>query len=79
MKISRRKPLSELGEESVTVTFGPGSDPEKYQLNLIEEAFKRKIIILEDYNGLEFEYGHRLEETPYSEVGYARKLMSLLY
>ena len=75
MKIKIKK----LRGPSVPVIFGPMTDPERYKIDLLKEAFKRSLIHTVDFNKLELEIGHRLGEKPYADTGFAKKGMPLTY
>ncbi len=52
------------------VRFGPLSDPEKFEIDLLEEARRRlSLNTIDDFDELELEIGDRLRERPYVNTG----------
>ena len=69
--------VKDLKGKGVPVRFGPISDPEKFEIDLLEVARQRFSLKLKDINELELEIGDRLEERPYPNTG--RSIMPLNY
>jgi hypothetical protein len=70
--------VKDLKGTGVPVRFGPLSDPEKYKIDLLEEARQRFSVSAIDFDELELEIGDRLEDKPYSDTGRARMPPSYL-
>jgi len=58
--------IKELKRGSIPVRFGPVSNPEKYEIDLLEVAFR--VLSIEDYDKVDLEIGDRLGESPYSDT-----------
>ena len=63
--------MKNLKGSGVPVRFGPLSDPERFEIDLLEEAYQRFGVNTTDFNELELEIGDRLGEKPYSDTGRA--------
>ena len=66
-----RMKVKDLKRTGVLVRFGPISDPEKFEIDLLEEAHKRFPLKLQNINELELEIGDRLGESLYPNTGRA--------
>ena len=63
--------VKDLKGSGVPIRFGPISDPEKIEIDLLEVARQRFSINTIDFNELELEIGDRLGEKPYPDTGRA--------
>ena len=61
--------VKDLDGKGVLVRFGPLSDPERFQIDLLEVARQKSLFKLKDINELELEIGDRLGERPYPNTG----------
>lgn len=60
-----------LRGSGVPIRFGPLSEPEKFQIDLLEEACLKFSLDLVDIDEVELEIGDRLGEKPYADTGRA--------
>ena len=64
--------MKELKERGVPVKFGPASQPEKYEIDLLEVAkLKLSLDTIDDFDEAELEIGDRLPQRPYADTGRA--------
>lgn len=57
--------VKDLKGRGILVVFGPASNPERFKIDLLEEARQRLSFGTIDLNELELEIGDRLGEKPY--------------
>ena len=67
--------VRDLRETTALVTFGPESEPEKFEIDLLKYAVS--LLSIDDLGEVEVEAGDRLGETPYSQTD--RAPMPLAY
>jgi len=72
--------VKDLKGSGIPVRFGPISQPEKYEIDLLDVAhLKLSLETIDDLDEVELEIGDRMGEIPYADTGRAKKTMPLTY